>query len=616
MASSVTQVRVARFGSFEFDPESGELRRDGQKGHIQDQPSRILGILLARAGHLVTRDELRELLWPADTFVDFDHSLNTAIRKLRIALEDSADEPRFVETVARHGYRFVAPVEWVMGDVVAAARTGRRSMRRQGLGIAMLLILASAGLVMWPRKTTEGRLPVRTIAVLPIANAEPESEYLSDGLAEAVIRHLSASPMLRVTAPSSSLSYKGQTIDVRKAGRELGVEMVLTGEMRRVDDEYELRVELVDTKEGSQIWGNEYWQAPERLGLLRRALFSDLSNRLGVTQADTSSVVRESPAYDLYLRGRVHWNSRSRADHMQAIAYFEKAIDLDPEFALAWAGLGAAWGTLVGNGLVPGVEEETQLKSISAIDKALSLDPTLAEAWASQAARKTSWDADFEGAERDFLRAISLNPSYSSAHQWYSQLLWVTGRMDESRREIDLAWQVDPLSVPVGSFRCWNRVFARRYDEALEIDRQFFRERSLHSGACAFCGCAYWGLLLKGDYPGAIDLIREGGMYWRDDPSRAERFREAYERGGPEEFWQTWLQERPNADGYYAAVGRAMAGQVDEAFVCLERSFARRHASLIEMYVDPRLDNLRGDPRFDDLARRIGLPQVPRGKSR
>jgi len=416
--------------------------------------------------------------------------------------------------------------------------------------------------------------------------------------------------MLRVTAPSSSLSYKGQKFDVRTVGRELGVEMVLTGEMKRVNDEYAVRVELVDTKEGSQIWGGEYWQAPERLWLLRRALLSDLSIRLGTTQADTLSIVRESPAYDLYLRGRALWNTRTMANHMRAIAYYEKAIDLDPEFALAWAGLGAAWGTLVGNDLVPGLEEETQLKSIAAIDKALSLDPTLAEAWASQAARKVSWDRDFEGSERDFLRAIALNPSYSSAHQWYSQLLWSTGRMDESRREIDLARQVDPLSVPIGAFSCWNRMIARRYDEAIEFDRQFLRASSRGAAVCAFCECVVSSLLLKGDYPGAIELVRASGVYWNDDATRGEHLREAYTRGGPEEFWRTWVEGRPSANDYLAAADRAMAGQVDEAFAFLESSFARRQAVLNWMYVDPRLDNLRGDPRFDDLARRIGFPQV------
>ena len=182
--------------------------------------------------------------------------------------------------------------------------------------------------------------------------------------------------------------------------------------------------------------------------------------------------------------------------------------------------------------------------------------------------------------------------------------------MDESRREIDLAWQVDPLSVPVGAFRCWNRMIARRYDEAIEVDRQFFRARSRPSGGCAFCGCAYWSLLLKGDYPEAIAMVRRGDVYWNDDESRGERLQEAYARGGPDEFWRTWPQGRLNTDDYLVAVDHAMAGNVDEAFTRLESSFARRQAVLNWMYVDPRFDKLRGDPRFDDLARRIGLPQV------
>lgn len=603
---SINQRERARFGSFEFEPEAAELCSNQSKSRLQEQPARILGILLKRAGHVVTRQELREALWPADTFVDFDHSLNTAIRKLRTALDDSANEPRYIETVARHGYRFVAPVEWLEIEESPARANARSRRRFLGIGIAGLSILILAALVQWHRVSTAANGSIRTIAVLPFASADPQSEYVSDGLAEDVIRRLSVSPSLRVTAPTSSLSYKGREIDARTAGRELGVEAVVTGALRRVNDDYVLRVELVEMRQGSQIWGGEYRQPTERVVLIQRGLVADLSSRLGITPADTMNESRESPAYDLYLRGRYHWALRTREDHYRAIRYFEQAIELDPEFALAYAGLGSAYGTLGARGLAPGLEAETQLKSTAAIEKALSLDPGLAEAWASQAARKQNWDRDFEGAERDFIRAIELNPSYANAYQWYAALLWSTGRMDESRRAVETAWQIDPYSESTNNKRCLIRRMDRRFDEAIEVSRQWNRARGRpYAGFCAETAA-----LCKGDHQAMIDMFRERELHGRGESSRADRLQDAYSRGDMQEFWTRLIEVWAGSESYYVAGALAMAGRRDEAFAQLELIFARHGWGIEWTYVDPTFDALRDDPRLVELARRVGLPQV------
>lgn len=614
MADLGRHAEIARFAAYEYSAETGELRRQGLRVPLQEQPARVLELLLRNSGRVVTRDELREALWPADTFVDFDHGLNTAVRKLRAALDDSADTPRCIETLAKRGYRFLLPVEW-SGPVSAPAHpspsvappapapgphpVATKPLKRIALGASAGIALVA--LAAWALLRPSAAEPLhRAIAVLPIENADPGTAYVSEGIAEAIIDGLSTSPALRVTARTSSFRYRSSPVDLRAVGRELGVTAIVTGRLVEQGDEYRLRLELVDTSDGAQLWAKDFRQDTGAVDTLRARAVSALSLRLGVSSADRPREVRSAEAYDLYLRGRYHWNLRKREEQLRAVEYFERAVQLDPKFAPAWAGLANVYGTLVGSTMVPGREEETQLKSIAAAKRAIELDPKNAEAYASLAASKLSYYNDYTGAERDFQRAIALNPSIPAAHLWYGNLLTKIGRMDEARRETDIGWELDPFSHSPNSAQCFCRFMARRYDEAIDVARR----AELRDPEMGPTPCLAWANLLKGDVPAAVEAVA------RMHPERADALAKAVEARGTEGLLRLELEHLPAELEYQRAAIHAMLGERDAAFAELERSYTMHRAYTGFLWVDPRFDSIRDDPRFLDLALRLNLPQA------
>jgi len=612
---------MAKFSVFEFSPETGELRKQGVRVRLQEQPARILELLLRSEGRVVTRDELRDALWPADTFVDFDHGLNTAVRKLRTALDDSADSPRYIETLAKRGYRLLVPVEWSAPESgqaptpavqapatqpdnapavsPAEAPVARRSGRSVLLALAgiAIAVLAAWALLRPPSAEPPAH---RTIAVLPIENVNPDTAYISEGIAEAIIDGLSTSPAVRVTSRTSSFHYRTTPVDPRTIGRDLDVTAIVTGRLEQRGDEYRLRLELVDTEDGAQLWAKDYRQNASSLDTLRARATSDLSFRLGASGAEQTGKVMNREAYDLYLRGRYHWNLRTQSDQRRAAEYFQRAVAIAPRYAPAWAGLANAYGTLVGNSMVPGSEEETQLKSIDAAKRAIELDPSNAEAYASLAASKLSYYRDYPGAERDFKRAIALNPSNAIAHHWYSTMLMKVGREDEARREADLGWRLDPYSMPGNSGRCFGRFLSRRYDEVLELGREAERR----DPEMRLTSCLVWANVLKGDAAGAA--AAESARF----PERAAALTKAIADRGMEGYLRAHLAFLPESLDYDRAAVLAQLGERDAAFEQLERAFVMHRANVGFLWVDPRFDPLREDPRFLDLAVRLELPQA------
>ena len=617
---SVTVARVVRFGPFSLDTQTEELRKGETRLRLHGQPVRLLIALLTRPGEVVTREELQETLWPGDTFVDFDHSINSAVRKLRSALDDSAETPRFIETLARKGYRFVAPVEW---DAPAASpppaqpfdglparpeRTAPFPSRRWIMTSAAIVVLAMVGLLALRMRRTappaaEQPRGIRSIAVLPIANPDHETEYVSDGLTESLIDAIS-SPDLRVIGWTSVSRYKKPEIDPRAAGKELNAGAVVTGRLARGNNAYELDLEMVDVSDGAQLWSGRYNGTESNLDLLRRRAIADLTLRLGVTRADRREQ-RASPAYDDYLHGRYLWNKRhSRDSLMRSIDYFERAIDLDPKFAPAYAGLCQAWGVLHGYRWMPGQERETQEKATAAGEKAIALDDTLAEAHTCLGGGKeNSWQWDFAGAEQEFRRAITLNPNYATAHQWYAHLLETLGRHEEARREVDIAWQLDPFSSAIAGAVCWQRFNQRRYDEAIE-----FVKRAGESNPTLYqSNCLASAYMITGQFEEGVEILAK----WNEKDGR--KLIAAMESGGPPALFKTMLElslEDTASRGYLRAGMYTAVGDADGAFAELEKAFEQRETNLAMFYEDPRLDPIRKDPRFDALARKIGLPQV------
>lgn len=592
-------MRVARFGPFELDVETAELRKNGARVQLQEQPARILAFLLEHAGEVVTREQLREKLWAADTFVDFDHGLNAAVRKLRAALDDSADTPRFIETLPRHGYRFIPSVEWIVAP--AAPRSSARLY--PWITVSVTVIAIAVIVFLFVRRPVRALPPIQHIAILPFATTDPAIDYLGDGLAEALIDEISKWPDLRVVSRTSAFRFKGKPIEPREVGRQLGAGAVLAGNLEHTADEYRLHVEMIDVDDGTEIWSRRYETRIADLNLLQRRVAEDMALRFGRTRSDNARRETSSPAYDLYLRGRYAWNRRSRGDLVRASQYFEQAVQLDPQFARGWAGLAAAYGAIAGNSTIPGSEGLFQKKAKAAANTALSLDPMLAEAYACRAAGESTSEWDFDAAERDFRRALELDPNYASAHEWYGVHLYRTGHLGEARQEIERAYQLEPFSVAMVSYMCHIRLYQRQYADAIAFS---MRIRDIDPDL-VHPGCLQWAQLQLGRYDDAIATVKSSNAQDGDE------LLYAYRTGGRDGFWKKKIEiSERNKNPFGLACAYAVTGDRERAFAALDEAVRRRLPGAADFYMDPRFDSIRSDPRFDELARRIGLPQVRR----
>jgi len=585
---------IARFGTFEIDFPNRQLRRDGRAVRIQVQPFRLLALLVERAGQVVSREELQERLWPNE-FVDFEHSLNAAVRKLREALGDSAENPMFVETLARRGYRFIAPVSWDGERVVAM---DRRPMFVVAAILAAVLIAAIVYISI--RKPATASAPIDAVAILPFTNDDPQTQYFSDGLTEILIDRLSRVPDLRVMARTTVFAYKGK--DARQAGESLHVPGVITGHIRHHGDRYEIHVELIDVNDGSQLWGYQFEATPATLTSVQTMISEELTTvlRQGVSRdrrrVIASGYTSDPKAYDHYLWGLYALNRR---DLPSALNWFNDAVVQDPKFAAAYAGLASTYGVMTGYGRIS--PEQGVPKVLAMARKTLELDPNNAEALVSIATTKYRNLWDFSGAEADYRRALALNPNYATGHEWYADYLRSMGRWEEARREIELAHRLDPLSPPINVMMCFSFYYERRYKEAIDYAEHL---RAQHPDLAA-TGCEASALMAIGDIDGAMKLLKEKRPISASAP---------YPRD-PQKFFAaaaSWLEHNQQAAETPVSIAamQARAGNRDKAFAWLENAYEHRASMLTNVNVDPAFDSLRSDPRYDDLLKRIGLPRV------
>ena len=505
MGPSLDPPRILSFASFEVDVVSGELRRQGLKVRLQEQPFRLLVLLLDRAGGLVTREEVREALWPADTYVDFDHSVNTAVRKLREALGDSAEAPRYVETIARRGYRFIAPVSLrptahVPHPVDAAAPSPQSSTApRRALPARRLLVPAivagigvAALMAYWaaarpgPAAQSRHRL---TLAVLPFDNlsGDANQEYLSDGLTEEMITQLGRlePDRLRVLARSSTWKYKRADKDIGRLRRELGADYILEGSIRLAADRVRVTAQLVQADDQSQVWAGSYERDLRDVLIVQSEVAEAVGKNIAITltpdaQARLSHARSiHAEAYQDYLRGRYFFNRRTETAIRQALGYFQKAIAADAGYAPAYSGLADCYSSLGAASVVGGLPpREAMPEAKAAAVKALQIDDTLAEAHASLAQVHLLYDWDLVASEKEFRRAIELDPNYTAAHHWYSHCLLPLGRTADSLAESKRALELEPLQLVVGTHLGWHYLYARQYDQL----ERFQFERALAFG--------------------------------------------------------------------------------------------------------------------------------------
>jgi TolB-like protein/DNA-binding winged helix-turn-helix (wHTH) protein/Tfp pilus assembly protein PilF len=638
MAQPAPARSKVQFGPFTADLRSGELRKYGIRVKLQDRPFQILIMLLERPGQVVTREDIRTRLWPDGRFVDFDSNISSSVGKLRAALGDSAAAPRYIETVGRHGYRFIAElapakVSPALVELPAPATQpgpdeshlpASPAVRRPWLVlVAMSLIgVALLAYLQWSRARVRpqpgGKL---MLAVLPFTNltGDPAQEYISDGFTEGVIARLGRlDPQhFGVIARTSVMPYQGGKQRLMDIGRELGVQYVLEGSVGRSADEVQVRAQLNRVKDHTHLWAREYDRPASGLLDLQSEIAEDIAHQLQAARGggDLPAVQRMSTAsnyeaYDLYLRGLYFWDKRTKEGFQQAIEYFQQAIAVDPNYAQAYAGLADTYALM--SNYFFGSAEEFMPKARSAALRALQLDDNLAEAHTALALIYESYDWDWSGAEKEFRRAIELNPNYATAHHWYSEFLTFQGRFDDALAESDQARKLDPLSLIIAADHAATLYFARRYDPAIAEFRAV--------------------QAIEPDFPRAhlvMFAYAERGMFaqasaelenWRrsdaDDPWLLAS--EAYLAGrmGQEARAKAAMRKleqvaryRPMDPTSILIGAYAATNDREKAIATLQRAY-REHANAItQMKVDPIYDPLRGDKRFQQLLRRVHLEE-------
>jgi TolB-like protein/DNA-binding winged helix-turn-helix (wHTH) protein/Flp pilus assembly protein TadD len=647
------QAKAVRFGPFELDLKTCCLTRRGQQERLAVQPARLLALLVERRGELVTREELRSELWPGDTFGDFDHGLNNAVNRLREALGDSAASPRYIQTAPRRGYRFIADVELVAYAPLAETETsspghstlvqeheapaapgiaepdapqlpdpavvtvaGRAWYRRPGWMLALILpfFLLFAFLLKFRAHKSDPAGPIRSLAVLPLQNlsGNPNEEYFADGMTEEVIGRLSMIRGLRVISRTSVMQFKDTRLSAPEIARKLGVNALVEGSVMREGNRIRVHAQLIRASTDEHFWSESYDRELGDALTLESEVAQSIARRVEVTVSgeERSRLVAARPvspeAYESYLQG-MFAKGNSRAETEKRIAWFDEAIKKDPAFAQAYVGLASAYGAL-GTVFVGAPASETRPKVINAARKALELDPDLADAHvllANVYMRQWKWAE----AEAEYRRALDLNPNDAAAYYGFSDWLLCHGRMEEALAWARRARDLDPLG-PSGHTIAWTLLNAHRYDEAIREFRDALAVRPDDKFPLWPLG---WALICNHQPEEAIPVLEKAVSVTNSSPGVIGALIWAYARAGRRADALRLLGElkKRQQTGYIPAGAFVDAylglGDNDEAFVWFERAYEEQSNILIYIKVFPLYDPLRGDPRFQDLVRRVGL---------
>ncbi len=638
---------VVKFGDgLELDRNSYELRRAGRALKLERIPLDILFLLVERRGQLVTRDDIIGKIWGKDVFVDTDSSINGAIRKIRQVLKDDPENPVFVQTVTGKGYRFIAAVTEAEfpahksggknlessntitqepSTLLAAGQERRVALTSwpwvASLAVLLVVVLAAAifGLRLRARSQTASEHRVM-MAVLPFANLsnDPEQEYFSDGLTEETITDLGElnPERLGVIARTSAAAYKHTNKTIAQIGRELGVDYILEGSVRREGGVARISAQLIRVKDQVHLWAHNYDRETGGLLALQNELGRAIAQQVQVKLAPPSgggSTYKYAPnpeAYELYLKGRFYLNQRTYAEIDKSTEYFQRCIEKDPGFALGYAGLADSY---LANTIRSPQDFDPKAKAAAA--RALELDGELAEAHAALGAEKADFEYDWPGAEREFKRAIELNPNYAEAHFRYAlSYLMPQGQSENAIAEMKKALQLDPFSPIYNTVFGLTYFYARRYDQAQE---QFKKAIDLNANFFVTHYHLAWLYSQSGQYENAISELTKGRLLSGDDrtvkaaaPDEAA-LRKAWAALGARGFWQQLLRSNEKLVGNIGEFDvpqiYARLGDKQKALESLARNYEERRALGTLLNVDPAFDSLRSDQRFGDLVRRMGL---------
>ena len=642
MGSTSAVARILRFGVFEVDLKACELRKHGLRLKLPEQPFQVLAVLLENPGEIVTRDELRNRLWQGDTFVDFDHGLNNAVMRLREVLGDSSENPRFVETIPRRGYRFIAPVAGSVfrahspaheeaenlhapSQAAGSQRIEPPVLETRSVGIqpksstirvtvlsTTILIMAVFGAVLVRYRPFGGHKTVafgnKSLIVLPLENlsGDKDQEYFADGMTDDLIANLAKIRSLRVISRSTAMAYKGTRKTLSQIASELNVDAVVEGAVLRVGNRVRITAELVQISTDRHLWADTYEGQMGDILALQNRVSSAIVNEIRINltpeeeQRLASNPAIAPEAYENYLKGRYYWNKRSDENLTKAIAYFEQATRQDPRYALAYAGLSDCYAIVSAEifGTMPAAEAAPKAKAAAL--RALEIDPALSEAATSLATVKFNYDWDWNGAAEGFAKAIERNPSYATAYQRYSLYLMAMGRPQDSFDQINKARELDPLSISINFSLGWRLYMARQYDRAIQQLRNTLEMDPSYEQ--------------KGDFDLAIPELRKAVELSHGTPLMISTLANAYARAGNKAEAEKLLAEliaeskKQYVSPYYFAVVCVGLGEPDKALDWLEKAFADRSNGLVFLKVEPALDDLRLNPRFVALQLKLNFP--------
>ncbi|HEX5411317.1 MAG TPA: winged helix-turn-helix domain-containing protein [Terriglobia bacterium] len=616
-SSFACRTSVIRFGVFELDCRAGELRKSGVLLHLPPQPVKILSLLASQPGQVVTREDIRKQIWGDETFVDFERGLNQCVSQIRTALGDDADTPRYIETLPRRGYRLIGPVEAVTGP-----QAGRRNGVRTFVFSAPVVVAALGALLALNVGGFRDRLlhqgaalpKIESIAVLPLENLsrDPDQEYFADGITEELITDLGKISALRVISRTSVMHYKGTRKTLPEIARELNVDAVVEGTVQRSGNRVRITASLLYAPTDRHLWANSYESEMQDILVMRGEVAQAIANeiRIKVTPQERTRLARahqvNPDAYECYLKGRYEWNKRTKQGLNKGLEYFQQAIRADPGYALAYSGVADTYSVLGDDAFQPGVEVYPKAKAAAL--KALDLDESLAEAHTSMGILLFQYDREHEAALKEYEAAIELDPNYANAHHWYAMSLACMGRSQEAIREVELARKLDPLSPRINANVVLVLYLGYQYDRAIAEASRALELEPDNPSVYHYLSLAYLQKRMPGEalesLEGTPDLAPQ--LLARAYTLNGNR-KEALKILG--KLTQKWQSTREDFSPYFTATAYVSLGDRDQAFAWLEKGLAEYNGQMSLLKVDPALDPLRSDPRFQELLRRMNFPQ-------
>jgi TolB-like protein/DNA-binding winged helix-turn-helix (wHTH) protein/Tfp pilus assembly protein PilF len=608
-----------RFGVFELDTKAGQLSKNGIRVRLSQQPLQVLSMLVERPGEVVYRKDLHNILWSSDVFVDFDHGLNKSIQKLRDALGDSPESPRYIETIPRTGYRFIAPVTEtknrpllqsevrVSPDLTvnpSSSRDRKPNWRWFALGSCVAIVVLAGWLALLRYKAAE---PIHSLAVLPLENlsGDPTQEYFADGMSDELITMLAKNSTLRVVSRTSVMRYKGARRPLPEIARALGVDGILEGSISRTGRQVHLTLQLIQADTDTHLWAESYDRTGNDVAALPGEAARDVATRLQSTVASSSRARAVSPeAHDAFLRG---WYFLGKREADKSAAYFQRAISIDPSWSQAYSGLAEAFQTEGVLGIMP--QTDAVVKTEAAARRAIELDSYNGQAYSTLGITQGVFEWNWADAEENLKRGTALSPSNANAVFEYANYLVAVNRPEEAVRQMRRVLELDPQSFMMNRLFGETLYLARHYDEALTHLQQ---AEEMEPGKAT--QILFWRSRIyekQGMRDKAVDSdILSLGTY---DPARTKKLRSIYERDGWNAYWKARMKmmlahENDFCAPYDIAVNYVRLGEPDLAVPRIKLAVDQKCWEVSWLMADPMMDSIRNEPRYNDLLRSMNLP--------